>query len=54
MSRARELLETTAMTNGEIAGQCGYESPETFRVAFRRIVGVSPGTYRSRFSRAVR
>jgi AraC family transcriptional activator FtrA len=50
MARARDLLETTAMTHADIAGQCGYDSPETFRVAFRRIVGVSPGAYRARFA----
>jgi len=35
----------------EIAAQCGFESPETFRVAFRHVVGVSPGAYRHRFAR---
>jgi AraC family transcriptional regulator, transcriptional activator FtrA len=49
MYRARELLETTEMGLGHIATQCGYESLETFRVVFRRIVGVSPATYRKRF-----
>jgi AraC family transcriptional activator FtrA len=51
MARARELLESTAMPVAQVAGQCGYGSPETFRAAFRRIVGVPPGAYRERFGR---
>lgn len=51
MARARELLESTPLVLADIAAQCGYESPDTFRVAFRRIVGVSPGVYRQRFTR---
>jgi AraC family transcriptional regulator, transcriptional activator FtrA len=54
IARARELLESTAMQHTEIGSQCGYESPETFRIAFKRIVGVSPGAYRSRFSSSER
>ena len=50
MVRARELLECGPMSHGDIATRCGYESPETFRVAFRRIVGASPGAYRARFA----
>jgi AraC family transcriptional regulator, transcriptional activator FtrA len=50
IARARELLESeAAMSTGDIATQCGYESMETFRAAFRRIVGVAPATYRARF-----
>jgi AraC family transcriptional activator FtrA len=52
IARARDLLESTALAHSDIADQCGYDSPETFRIAFRRIVGVSPGAYRTRFSRA--
>jgi AraC family transcriptional activator FtrA len=51
MARARELLESTSMPVAQVAGQCGYGSPETFRAAFRRIVGVPPGAYRARFGR---
>jgi AraC family transcriptional activator FtrA len=51
INRARELLEATSMQSGEIATQCGYESVETFRAAFRRIVGVAPAAYRARFAR---
>ena len=49
MYRARELLESGEGKLSDIAGQCGYRSLETFRGAFKRIVGTSPATYRTRF-----
>ncbi len=42
IGRARELLEGTALPLARVAEQCGYASPETFRAAFRRRVGVPP------------
>jgi AraC family transcriptional regulator, transcriptional activator FtrA len=51
--RAREMLETSNVSLGEISYQCGYQSLETFRVSFKRIVGTSPAAYRSRFHRNV-
>lgn len=50
VARARELLESTSLPHAAIAEQCGFDSAETFRVAFRRNVGVAPGAYRLRFS----
>jgi AraC family transcriptional activator FtrA len=51
IARARRLLETQhAMNADEVAAQCGYASTETFRAAFRRLVGVAPATYRARFA----
>lgn len=50
IARARELLESSAATQAEIAAQCGYDSPETFRAAFKRIAGVSPSAYRAGFA----
>ena len=47
--RARELLESSDEALGDIAGRCGYRSVETFRAAFRRVVGTSPSAYRKRF-----
>jgi AraC family transcriptional regulator, transcriptional activator FtrA len=49
MFRAKELLETSKLDLHTIAEQCGYESLETFRVAFRKIVGTSPIAFRNRF-----
>lgn len=47
--RARAMLEAGRMSLAQIAGQCGYDSPETFRVAFKRVTSVCPGQYRRRF-----
>jgi transcriptional regulator GlxA family with amidase domain len=47
---ARRLLEETARGVQEVAAACGFGSPETMRIAFRRTLGVSPKRYRSGFS----
>lgn len=49
VARARQLLEASALPLTEVGRRCGYGSPETFRSAFRRAVGVAPGAYRARF-----
>lgn len=48
---AQEILESTQTPLAEVGQAVGYTSPETFRNAFRRIVGVPPSTYRDRFRR---
>lgn len=50
MRRAQEILESTPLPLSEVGLAVGYASPETFRAAFRRIVGVLPSTYRERFN----
>ncbi len=50
MRRAQEILESTPLPLSEVGLAVGYASPETFRAAFRRIVGVPPSTYRERFN----
>lgn len=52
MFRARELLEASTLALADVSDQCGYESLETFRVAFKRVVGTSPAAYRARFRSA--
>lgn len=49
MRVAQEILESTETPLAEVGQAVGYTSPETFRSAFRRIVGVPPSTYRERF-----
>ncbi|MFN0181725.1 MAG: helix-turn-helix domain-containing protein [Gemmatimonadales bacterium] len=44
-----EPLETESLGLAEVSRECGYDSPETFRVAFKRVTGVAPGQYRRRF-----
>ena len=50
---ARRLLEETSRGIPEIAAACGFGSPETMRIAFRRTLGVNPKGYRSRFHTTV-
>ena len=49
ISLAQELLESGDRPLEKTASECGYQSLETFRVAFKRLVGTSPAAYRSRF-----
>jgi len=46
---ARRLLEETSRGIPDVAATCGFGSPETMRIAFRRALGVNPKGYRSRF-----
>ena len=47
---AQALLETTPAPLAEIAHVSGYESLDTFRIAFKRALDTSPAAYRARFS----
>lgn len=49
MALARELLESSRLSNDQIAERCGFASVESFRVAFRKATGVAPSLYRKRF-----
>ena len=49
MFKAQEMLEVSNASLADVASQCGYQSLETFRVSFKRVVGTSPAAYRSRF-----
>jgi len=49
ITRARELLESTAGNTSDIADACGFTSVESFRVAFRTTVGIAPASYRKHF-----
>ncbi|MCW2948436.1 MAG: MmsAB operon regulatory protein [Actinoallomurus sp.] len=46
MSRARELLDTTALAVAEIARTLGYADPFYFSRQFRSVHGTSPTAYR--------
>ena len=48
--RAQELLETGNAPIEQVAAAVGFEASVTFRARFKRIVGVSPATYRQRFA----
>jgi AraC family transcriptional activator FtrA len=51
IERAKELLEGTRLTAGNIAARVGLGSAESLRHHFRRRVGTTPQQYRRRFSR---
>lgn len=46
---ARELLETSRLSVGQITERCGLGTPANLRAHFRRAVGVSPSDYRQAF-----
>ncbi|HEY3871748.1 MAG TPA: GlxA family transcriptional regulator [Actinocrinis sp.] len=47
---ARRLLESTTQTVHAVARACGFASAETLHRSFKRLVRVTPGEYRERFS----
>ena len=49
VGKARESLEFSTLTVNEIAWRVGYQDPGSFRKVFQRVIGLSPGHYRSRF-----
>ena len=50
IGKARELLEFTKRPVDQIAYAVGYEDTSAFRRLFNRIIGLSPGAYRQRFT----
>jgi transcriptional regulator GlxA family with amidase domain len=50
--RAQELLETTSASVDQVAVAVGFDSQVTFRARFRSVVGLTPSSYRRRFSTA--
>lgn len=49
ITRARDLLETTDAPLDHVAEIVGFAAPETFRMHFKRHLGISPGRYRAQF-----
>ncbi|MEI4262873.1 helix-turn-helix domain-containing protein [Roseovarius sp. D0-M9] len=47
LSEARKLLDSTALTVGEIAVRCGYESPAAMARAMRHRYGAAPSVLRA-------
>jgi transcriptional regulator GlxA family with amidase domain len=48
IEEAKQLLETSDMPLDEIATEVGYVEPASFRRLFRKMVGISPSSYRRR------
>jgi len=50
MTRARQLLGSTALSVSQVAEQCGYASVYHFCRSFRQATGATPTEYRRQFS----
>lgn len=49
LRHAEEMLTDSTASISEIAQECGYESPQYFCDAFKKVYGVSPSEYRKKF-----
>lgn len=49
VARAKALLESTLLDLPQILQQCGYSDVASFRKLFKRLTGLTPTQYRSRF-----
>jgi two-component system response regulator YesN len=47
ITKAKELLRTTALRSAEISYQVGYSDPHYFSYVFRKNTGLSPSEFRS-------
>lgn len=48
LERAKALLEATRLSVAEVASECGYTDPATFRKIFKLRIRLTPQQYRSR------
>lgn len=53
MESAKRALESTFKTVNEVMYEVGYSDPKAFREVFRKITGLSPMEYRSKYNKAV-
>lgn len=47
MKKAKQLLEVTSLSIGEIAYQCGFDDQNYFSRFFKKTTGMTPSAYRS-------
>jgi transcriptional regulator GlxA family with amidase domain len=50
LNEARQRLAAPNQTIGGVASSVGFKSADSFRRAFERRFGITPGAYRSRFA----
>jgi transcriptional regulator GlxA family with amidase domain len=50
IEEAKQLLETGSQPIDEVGRAVGYEDPASFRRLFKRVAGMTPGSYRRRFA----
>lgn len=53
VEKAKQMLESGALSVDEIGASVGYDDPASFRRVFKRYVGQSPAAYRKKFKRIV-
>lgn len=51
MEAAKKAFETTGKTINEVMYEVGYSDPKAFREVFRKITGISPLEYRSKYNK---
>ncbi len=49
LQKAQSLLATSKMPLKQIAAHLGFSTPASFSLAFRRLTGLTPGSYRNEF-----
>jgi transcriptional regulator GlxA family with amidase domain len=52
IEHAKHLLETSSLPVEEISAEAGYSDTSFFRRLFKRLVGITPLSYRRMFSGA--
>ena len=48
ISKIRDLLDRSSMSLDSIAKQTGYSSKMALSLAFKRVIGITPGKYRQK------
>jgi transcriptional regulator GlxA family with amidase domain len=48
---AQQMIDSSSLGLKQIADSCGFETADSMRRSFLRVIGVSPGEYASRFKR---
>jgi AraC family transcriptional regulator len=46
IERAKQMLQSTRLTVGDIASECGFQNQSHFTILFRRRTGLTPNVYR--------
>jgi transcriptional regulator GlxA family with amidase domain len=49
---AQQMIDSSSMGLKEVADACGFQSAESMRRTFLRVIGITAGQYTRRFKRA--
>ena len=50
VEEAKQMLEASQLSSEEISEAVGYADPRAFQRLFRKLTGLTPSSYRKRFS----